>query len=289
MHLDQISTFVAVIESGSFNKASAKLFLSQPTITHRINKLESELGISLLVRGKKEVQLTQEGGIFLNYAKDILQSFQESLTKIESLKSEPSINFGYGFSLKLFMINNVISSITSLNHNTCYNFTAIKDVDVVSNLLENKIQIGFTRELLENDYLEFHLISDEPIYTVAGKKLGLSGNSKISFEKIIDENFIVPSRETLQNDFFITYLEARKANIKFRTNDVEIQKKLVIEGYGISYFTKENIIEEIYNNSIVPLQIEEFANISSPIYLAHRKDINNKMLQNIFDVLSKSI
>lgn len=289
MHLDQISTFVAIIESGSFNKASTKLFLSQPTITHRINKLESELGISLLVRGKKEVQLTQEGEIFFNYAKDILQSFEDSLTKIKLLKSDQSINLGYGFSLKHFMLNNVINSITISNYNTCYYFKSLKDVDVISNLLENKIQIGFTRELLENDYLEFHLISNEPIYAVAGKKLGLKRYDRIPFKEIIDEDFIVPCKETLQNDFFISFLETNNANIKFRTNDVEIQKKLVIEGYGISYFPKESIIENLYNNSIVQLKIDELANISSPIYLVHRKDFYNNTLQNIFDLFPKSI
>lgn len=289
MHLDQISTFVAVIESGSYNKASAKLFLSQPTITHRINKLESELGISLLVRGKKEVLLTKEGEIFLNYAREMLQSFQESLKRLESLKSELTINLGYGDSLRYFMMNNVINSITSASFDTHYHFKTLRDVDVISNLLENKIQIGFTRELLENNYLEFHLIQLEPILIVSGKKLGLKGNNEITFEEIIDENFIIPSRETLQNDYLINFLESNNANIKFQTNDIEIQKKLVIEGHGISYFPRESILEDLDNNNLIQLQINELLDITAPIYLVYRKDFYSKTLQNIFDLFSESI
>lgn len=289
MHLDQISTFVSVIESGSYNKASTKLFLSQPTITHRINKMESELGISLLVRGKKEVHLTKEGELFLYYAKGILESFEECLKKIEGLKNELIINLGYGISLSHFMMNKVINSISSVNYENRYLFKTLRDVDVVSNILENKIQIGFTRELLESEYLEFHLIAQEPVYLVAGKKLGLKGDNKISFEEIIDENFIVPNKETLQSDFLVNFLKTNNANIKFQTNDIQIQKKLVLEGHGISYFYRESIIEDLYNNNIIQLQIEDLLDITSPIYLVYRKDFYNNTLKNILDLFSESI
>lgn len=289
MHLDQISTFVSVIESGSYNKASTKLFISQPTISHRINKMESELGIELLVRGKKEVHLTREGELFLNCAKEILESFQECLKKIELLKDELLINLGYGVSLSHFMTNKVINLISSINYENCYIFKTLRDVDVISNILENKIQIGFTRELLESDYLEFRLIAQEPVYIVAGKKMGLKGDNKISFEEIIDENFIVPNEETLQNAFLVNFLKSNNANIKFQTNDIQIQKKLVLEGHGISYFPRESIIEDLYNNSIVRLQVEDLLNISSPIYLVYRKDLYNKTLESILNLFSGSI
>ncbi|GGA28473.1 LysR family transcriptional regulator [Psychrobacillus lasiicapitis] len=289
MHLDQISTFISVIESGSFNKASTKLFLSQPTITHRINKMESELGISLLVRGKKEVQLTKEGELFLYYAKEILESFQECLTKIELQKGESIINLGYGVSLSYFMMNKVINSISSLNYENRYHFNILRDIDIISNILENKIQMGFTRELLENDYLDFHLITQEPIYIVAGKKLGIKTDKNMSFKEIIGQNFIVPNKETLPNDFMINFLRSNNANIKYQTNDILIQKKLVLEGYGISYFSKECIIEELDNNNISQLQIEDLSEISSPIYLVYRKGFDDKTLENILNLLTEPI
>lgn len=289
MHLDQISTFVAVIESGSYNKASEKLFLSQPTITHRINKLESELGISLLVRGKKEVHLTKEGEVFLSYAREMLESFQESLKKIELLKSEKIINVGYGISLTNFMANRVIGSITSLTCETGYHLTALKDIEVITSLLENKIHIGITREYSENDHLEFRLITNEPIVVVAGEKLGISGGNLISFEEIMDENFIVPNNESLPNDFLEDFLICNHANIKYRTNDIQIQKKLVLDGHGISYFPIESIIDVLNNKNLIQLQIKDVLDITSPIYLVYRKDFYNQTLKNLFDLFSEHI
>jgi len=70
---EQLETFVAVAENGSFSAAAERLFLTQPTVTHRIMMLENEIGAVLFIRGRRNVTLTPIGQRILDIAGDILK------------------------------------------------------------------------------------------------------------------------------------------------------------------------------------------------------------------------
>jgi DNA-binding transcriptional LysR family regulator len=71
MDLVDIEAFLATVDSGSLSKAAATLFASQSTISHRLRKLEEELGVALLLRrrGLRRVELTQKGEEFVPLAR----------------------------------------------------------------------------------------------------------------------------------------------------------------------------------------------------------------------------
>ncbi len=72
MNSESLITFVAIAETRNFTRAAEELFITQPTVTARIMALESELGVTLLVRNHKGLQLTQAGETYLTYAKRLL-------------------------------------------------------------------------------------------------------------------------------------------------------------------------------------------------------------------------
>ena len=72
MEFKQLQSFVAVVDYGSFTKASEKLFISQPTISTHIRMLEDEFQSCLLVRTTKSIELTPRGQEFYECAVSIL-------------------------------------------------------------------------------------------------------------------------------------------------------------------------------------------------------------------------
>src|SRR3990172_4706208 len=72
MELDQLRSFVAVADARSFTRAASLVYLSQPAISRQVAKLESELGVKLLERYGRRVELTSDGRLFLPLAKNIL-------------------------------------------------------------------------------------------------------------------------------------------------------------------------------------------------------------------------
>ncbi|MBP5329573.1 MAG: LysR family transcriptional regulator, partial [Spirochaetaceae bacterium] len=64
MTLQQLKYVIGIAETGSFNKAAEKLFVSQPSLTSTIHDLEDELGITIFNRTGRGVTLTNDGTEF---------------------------------------------------------------------------------------------------------------------------------------------------------------------------------------------------------------------------------
>ncbi|KWX78649.1 LysR family transcriptional regulator [Paenibacillus jilunlii] len=86
MDLKTLKTFQAIIRSGSFNRAAEELNYAQSTVTMQIQKLEADLGVQLLERGKG-VALTEAGRLFYEQSQRIVQDMERLQTSITDLKS----------------------------------------------------------------------------------------------------------------------------------------------------------------------------------------------------------
>jgi LysR family transcriptional regulator, benzoate and cis,cis-muconate-responsive activator of ben and cat genes len=82
MELRQLRAFVAVATDGHFGRAAAKLNLTQPGLTLRIQALEKELGVQLLERSAREVQLTAAGTVLLPHARSLLRIEDRALREL---------------------------------------------------------------------------------------------------------------------------------------------------------------------------------------------------------------
>ena len=77
MNLQHMKYAVAVAETGSINKAADRLFVGQSNLSRAIKELEGSLGVTIFERSTHGMELTPEGGVFLRYAKAILQQVDE--------------------------------------------------------------------------------------------------------------------------------------------------------------------------------------------------------------------
>ncbi len=78
MDFKQIEAFVSVAKNKSFSKAAADLFLTQPTVSAHVQKLEASLNATLINRNNKSVSLTPTGEIFYKNAIEILNSCKKA-------------------------------------------------------------------------------------------------------------------------------------------------------------------------------------------------------------------
>ncbi len=83
MEFRQLEAFVAVADRKSFSFAAEALFLSQSTVSSHIKNLEKELNKSLILRTTKTLRLTQDGEMFLRYARRIVDTRDAALASME--------------------------------------------------------------------------------------------------------------------------------------------------------------------------------------------------------------
>ncbi|RIX50119.1 LysR family transcriptional regulator [Paenibacillus nanensis] len=113
MDFKSLITFQMIVKYGSFNRAAQEMNYAQSTVTMQMQKLESELGVSLLERGK-EVTLTEAGRLFYDQSLEIVKRLERLQTSLADMKlgeaghvrigsTEPTASYRLPQVLKKFM------------------------------------------------------------------------------------------------------------------------------------------------------------------------------------------
>lgn len=97
MLLDKLDYVIAVAEEQNLTRAAQRLFISQPTLTLYLNRLEQDLGVKLFDRGKTPVLMTNEGRYYLEQMKkvrDMTKSIRQDLLEIADPSGTLRIGIG---------------------------------------------------------------------------------------------------------------------------------------------------------------------------------------------------
>ncbi|AJJ17370.1 LysR family transcriptional regulator [Yersinia intermedia] len=102
--MDQIQAmriFVRIVELGSFSRAAEKLQLPRATVSHTLKRLEQRLGVRLLVRTTRQVNITAEGTLYYQRCLQLLSAFEEadSLFSHQRLQPEGKVRIDMPHSL----------------------------------------------------------------------------------------------------------------------------------------------------------------------------------------------
>lgn len=135
MTLQQLSYFVEIAKYGSINKAAHSLYVTQPCLSNAIKSLEEEFHLQLIERGKRGIQFTSDGRIFLNYATQLLAQAQDFENKFVPEKQTKRVQFSFSMqhyqpAVKAFIefILNINETKYELHLKETTNFEAIEDV-----------------------------------------------------------------------------------------------------------------------------------------------------------------
>lgn len=99
MSLPNYDYFLRILEFKSISKAAESLYISQPSLTKYLKKLEDELGIKLFDRSKNPLKLTDAGQLFYNYVLDVRQQEQNLLSQISEIKNAGRATLTIGMAL----------------------------------------------------------------------------------------------------------------------------------------------------------------------------------------------
>ncbi|CAM3407533.1 LysR family transcriptional regulator [Marinicrinis lubricantis] len=87
MDLKAIQTFQTIVNFGSFHRAAEEMNYAQSTVTMQIQKLESELGVALFARGRKQIRLTEAGRLFYEQSLHITRQVEHLQTSLSDFMS----------------------------------------------------------------------------------------------------------------------------------------------------------------------------------------------------------
>ena len=196
MTLQQIKYVIGIAETGSFNKAADKLYVSQPSLTSTIHDLEDELGILIFNRTGRGVTLTNDGTEFISAARQLYHNYQNL---IEKYGEGGNIKKKFGVSTQhySFAVKSFVEMVKDFNTEE-YEFAIreTKTQEVIDDVASLKSEVGilylsdFNRKpiasLLKAKDLEFHHIIDCKAYVYIWKGNPLAAKKEITFSDLKD-------------------------------------------------------------------------------------------------------
>jgi DNA-binding transcriptional LysR family regulator len=89
MNLDGIEVFVKVAQAGSFSQAAKILGMPNSTVSARVSQLEKRLGVTLLRRTTRKLNLTQAGEMYFRRCAQVLDDLQAAESELATANNEP--------------------------------------------------------------------------------------------------------------------------------------------------------------------------------------------------------
>lgn len=269
MNMDHIEAFLYAFQLGSFNKAAEALYLTQPSVTARIQSLERELGGPLFYRDNKQISLTERGKQFLPYAQKILNAYQEIST---SLREQPLSGNNLTIGCTLLMSTHILPEILPL-YREKYPGVNIRilvgsSAYVLEKVLNKEADFGLARTVSHPLIDSFHLHTDNLRLMVPSTHPFRSMPAhKLTWEKVGREPHIVLAHGTLEWLMIQRHYHRNQIlpNIMMEVDNFEAAKKMVMRGVGISFLPELCIQEELASGHLVEISPHPVAQLTRKI------------------------
>ena len=111
MEIFQFEQFQMIAQCGTMREAAERLFLSQPTLSHNLKKLEAELGCKLFARAGNQLRLTPYGEIVLERTRELDDSFKAMLAFVKYMKSNGAGAFSGNAFIPYFLFPDDVSNL----------------------------------------------------------------------------------------------------------------------------------------------------------------------------------
>ena len=182
MDFKQIEAFVNVVRFKSFSKAADATFFTQPTISTHIRNLEKELGVKLLDRKSRVVEMTPQGSKFYKYAVEMINARAQAFDALNDINgsiggileiqtsSIPSVTF----------LPELLSGFRSENAGIQYYVSVSDTQTVIDNIAERRGEIGFIGEKINSSSIECTKVAVDKSVLIAHADYDISPKIKLS-------------------------------------------------------------------------------------------------------------
>lgn len=197
VNLQQLYYFRTLAEMKHFTKASVKLMVAQPSLSHSINDLESELGISLFNRNNRQVTLTKYGQLFLEYVDQALSILDEGQLKLNDFISpeQGTVSLHYVSSIDPFIPYLLARYFQDTGFQTTFQLQQDTNIHIQNHLLSGEADLGLGMLYDEADGLKTHKLANHELVLLVASNHPLARKGSVDLREIQGENFIAYKRE----------------------------------------------------------------------------------------------
>lgn len=287
MDVKQQEYFAAIVEAGGLSKAAKKLYVSQPTLSQFLAKLESTENLQLLSRGSNNsLSLTDAGRIYYESAKRILAIRDEYKRKIAEMEKSTNSRLTVGINAErgIRIITHIISELSILYPDIHVETCQDGAINLQEMVADNRLDIAFSAYNVKNPKLEYInfppaeialvMRADHPLAHL-GTTTPECGLPHLPLSCFADESFAVLTKQTVLREIIDAYCEELgfRPRIKIETHNSATAFSVVESNLSVSllphdlYPSKQNL---------------SYVGLNPPLYYPHAMYYNKSSYLNRF-------
>src|SRR5690349_490110 len=192
MELRHLRYFIAVAEMGSLTEAAKhRLYTSQPSLSRQIRDLEGEVGVELLSRSVRGVELTAAGKAFLDHARLALMQVDAAVDTARTAAQPARKTFAIGFQtgLEMSWLPQAMHLLQDELQNIHVTVTSDYSPDLAEALARGRLDLALLRTEPGYD-LEYHVVDQEPLIVLMPNDHRLTARNAVRPEDLLGEIFI---------------------------------------------------------------------------------------------------
>ncbi|WP_245871483.1 LysR family transcriptional regulator [Streptococcus penaeicida] len=245
MNLQHLRYFITLANLEHYTKAAQQLHITQPTLSHAINMIETELGQPLFEKQGRNMVLTANGREFAKDIQKALNIIDKSVSKLQSLDQDQlDINIALLRILSHRIVPNLTRRFLTKHPHSPANFIFYNDsgmtTDLLKGLIDGKYDLAFCSKIDTDPQITFVPIAIQDMVIVVPKGHELSQLEKVTLEDTLaysqiwfsKKSGVRPVVEELYKDY------KNQINITFEVEEDETIAGLVSQNFGIASYQK---------------------------------------------------
>jgi len=254
--LDQVRSFVAVIEAGSFRDAAQRLELAQPTVSQHVQKLEATLGHLLVERNRARATTTAAGLRFLPFAKALLRLEERARATLD----QGNLAIGASSNIGVYLLQPLVRAFTSAR-------PSIGPIDIrigtnpetARRLEDAEIDIALMEWWDDRPGFEAAVWRREKLVVIVPPEHPWARRMSVEKAKLLREPMIggepgTGTARLLQQTFGV---DASSLKIGLELGSTEAVKQAVRAGLGISITFESAVRDEVRAGTLRALRVED--------------------------------
>ena len=238
MNLRALQYFVKLADLRHFSKAADACFVSQPTLSTQIKKLEDELGVQLVERSPKNIMLTQVGEEVAERARLVLSDI-EQIRKVARRSENPAdgeLSLGLFPTLAPYYLPHVVPNVRKLYPNLRLQLAEEKTEDILRMLRKGELDAALLALPLNDDGLEMEILFEEPFVLALPATHPLAGRNNITLQDLDGEELLLLEEGHClrEHALEVCSLAGAHERVDFHATSMETLRQMVAADVGVT-------------------------------------------------------
>ncbi|HVH62007.1 MAG TPA: LysR family transcriptional regulator [Candidatus Dormibacteraeota bacterium] len=275
IQLVQVEGFLEVARRGSVSRAAEALFITQPTLTARLQGLERELGTPLFLRTPHGMRLTDAGRAWIPFAERALRALVDGRDALEQVTTASAghLMLAAAPAVSTYVLPELLERFVASHPRVQVSVRTGHSEDVVELVLRDEVQLGLGRAIHHPD-LELRPFHTEELVLVCAPDHPFTKRPNVTMAEVAGERPIMFDRSS--SYYEITQSAFLSAGVSLRggmeLDSTEATKKMVERGLGIALLPRTAVAREVAGKTLSIVKMKDAPPMQNTIVAFRRRD-----------------